>query len=109
MKRSNIPGSKGWPEVGPKISPDRHIMLDYPKHGEKVKMPHYTIRVGTLGDIAAVSISIDNRRWLACREAAGYWWYDWSGYAAGRHKVTAKARTKTGRILNSEVREFKVE
>lgn len=109
MKRTTIPGSKGWPEIGAKIEPDCHIMLDYPKSGEKVKTPNYTIRVGTLGEIAAVDISIDNCRWRACRESAGYWWYDWSGYAAGHHRVTAKARTKTGRILNSETREFKTE
>lgn len=53
-------------------------MLDYPQQGEKITAPHYTFRIGTVGDIARVEISLNDGPWQACRNAAGYWWYDWS-------------------------------
>jgi len=53
-----------------------------------------------------VEISLDNCRWQPCRESAGYWWHDWSGYAKGQHQAVVRARTKDGEVLTSEVRKF---
>ncbi|OGS11186.1 MAG: hypothetical protein A2234_06465 [Elusimicrobia bacterium RIFOXYA2_FULL_58_8] len=81
-------------------------MLDYPQDGDKINQPHYAFRIGTLGEIESVEISLDNCRWQPCRESAGYWWHDWSGYAKGQHQAVVRARTKDGEVLTSEVRKF---
>lgn len=85
------------------------IALDYPQDGARISRPHYAFRIGTLGEIENVEISLDNCAWQPCRESAGYWWYEWSGYAEGLHQVVSRARTKDGRVLTSEVRKFQVQ
>ncbi|MFH1744473.1 MAG: hypothetical protein ABIH23_36175 [bacterium] len=84
------------------------IILDHPQKGEKITSPHYTLRIGTLGKVDRVEISIDQGPWQACRHSVGYWWYDWAGYAGGRHYVVAKAQTKDGQDVASETRKFQV-
>jgi len=84
------------------------LMVDYPQYGDKIDQPHYAFRIGTLGEIESVEISLDYCRWRPCRESAGYWWYDWSGYAKGQHQAVARARTKDGQVLTSEACKFLV-
>ena len=60
------------------------VVLDHPQQGEKIASPDYTLRVGTVGDVERVEISIDQGPWLPCRYSVGYWWHDWTGYPAGR-------------------------
>ena len=83
-------------------------VLDHPQQGEKITSPQYTFRVGTLGDIELVAISINNGPWQPCRNAAGYWWYDWAGYKGGLYHAEAKAQTKDGRFFTSEPYKFQV-
>ena len=83
-------------------------VLDYPQPGEKITVPHYTFRVGTTGDIARVEISLNTGPWQACRNAAGYWWYDWSGYTGGRYQLAVRAQTKDSQEFTSEPCKFQV-
>lgn len=83
-------------------------VLDHPLQGEKITAPQYTFRVGTIGDIELVVISINNGPWQPCRNAEGYWWYDWAGYKSGKYQAEAKAQTKDGRIFTSEPCKFQV-
>lgn len=83
-------------------------VLDHPQQGEKITAPRYTFRVGTAGDIAWVEISINEGPWQACRNAVGYWWYDWADYPAGRYQAAVRAQTKEGQVLTSEPRNFQV-
>ena len=83
-------------------------VLDHPQQGEKITSPQYTFRIGTLGDIELVAISINNGPWQPCRNAAGYWWYDWAGYKGGQYQAEAKAQTKDGQVFTSETRKFQV-
>ena len=46
--------------------------IDYPKAGEAVRPPSYTVRIGA-PEADAVSLSVDNGGWEPCRRAAGYW------------------------------------
>ncbi len=84
-------------------------VLDYPQQGEKITAPQYTFRAGTFGgDVELVTISINQGPWEPCRNSAGYWWYDWSGYAEGRCQAEVKARTKDGRVITSKPCKFQV-
>lgn len=83
-------------------------VLDHPQQGEKITTPHYTFRMGTIGDIARVEISLNEGPWKACRNAVGYWWYDWADYAGGRYQVVARAHAKDGQIFTSEPCKFQV-
>jgi hypothetical protein len=83
-------------------------VLDHPQQGEKITAPRYTFRIGTLGAIARVELSLNEGPWQPCRHSVGYWWYDWSGYKAGRYQAVAKAWTKDGQVFVSELRNFQV-
>jgi len=83
-------------------------VLDHPQQGEKITAPRYTFRIGTLGAIERVELSLNEGPWQPCRHSVGYWWYDWSGYKAGRYQAAAKAWTKDGHVFISELRNFQV-
>ena len=67
-------------------------------------MFHIAANPGTLG----VEVSIDQGDWMSCREALGIWWYDWSGYAKGKHEVVARALITDGISASSSPRLFTV-
>lgn len=101
-----------------KTAPDRtgavitgggtRAVLDHPQQGEIITSPQYTFRVGTAGDIELVAVSIDQGPWRPCRNSAGYWWYDWSGYTEGSYQAEAKAQTEDGRVVTSGLCKFQV-
>lgn len=103
-KKKNV-AQKSEPAVKPG---EVRATLDHPQQGEKITAPHYTFRVGTTGDIARVEISLNDGPWQACRNAVGYWWYDWADYAAGRYQAAARAETKDGQVFTSEPCKFQV-
>ncbi|MFH1619409.1 MAG: hypothetical protein ABIG11_05840 [bacterium] len=107
------PGSKrktATPETGETAKTRKGcVVLDHPQHDEKITSPHYTFRIGATGDMQRVEISLNDGPWQACRHSVGYWWYDWSGYAGGRHQAEVRAWTKNGRVLTSEPRNFQVD
>ena len=82
--------------------------IEYPQQGESIVSPTYTFRVGAPAGAESVDVSIDQGPWLACRNAAGYWWYDWSGYEKGEHEIIARTRGPKGRWLMSTPHEFMV-
>ena len=82
--------------------------IEFPQRGETIISPKYAFRVGVAGAADRVDLSIDHGRWLPCRNAAGYWWYEWSGYDDGRHTVKARARGRDGRWLVSLPHDFLV-
>jgi hypothetical protein len=82
--------------------------LDYPMQGEKITAPQYAFRAGTVGEVEGVEISISQGAWQPCRYSVGYWWYDWSGYTAGRYQAEVKARLKGGGIAAAGPVKFQV-
>ncbi len=84
------------------------VTLDYPVNAEKITAPGYTLRAGTVGDAERVEISIDQGDWRSCRHSVGYWWYDWGGYAEGRHRAEVRACLKNGRTLTDGPVGFRV-
>ena len=69
------------------------IAIDYPQESEHITSPDYTFRIEAKR-ASQVEISIDNDAWRPCRQAEGYWWYDWSGYMPGKYQAAAKIRAQ---------------
>lgn len=85
------------------------VSVDYPQEKEVVTSFEYTFRIGAGPDVSRVEVSIDGGQWQPCRESVGFWWYDWSGYAAkAARQLSARATTQDGRIVESQTRRFSV-
>ena len=82
--------------------------IEYPQQDETIASPQYAFRIGAPAGAERVDVSIDQGPWLACRDAAGFWWYDWSGYENGEHELIARTPGKNGRWLMSTPNEFMV-
>jgi hypothetical protein len=83
------------------------VAVDFPAAGERVASREYTFRITARAE-GEVEISIDEGPWLPCRRAVGFWWHDWSGYAAGEHSVSARVHHGKRRGSISERRQFAV-
>jgi hypothetical protein len=84
------------------------VTVDFPRGGERVVSRDYALRISTEAP-GVVEVSIDGGPWLGCRESAGFWWYDWSGYAVGPHCAFARVTLERRRRLLSARRDFTVE
>jgi hypothetical protein len=84
------------------------LSVDFPRQGERINSANYTFRISAPGDVK-VEVAVDQGDWKPCRQAAGYWWYDWSGYENGEHEITARLVSNTGRAVNAEPHEFFVQ
>jgi len=71
------------------------VTLDYPREGDRVTGPVYTFRIETKA-AGKVELSIDQNEWKPCRQAGGYWWYDWAGYQPGVHRAVARIQPQNG-------------
>ena len=80
-----------------------YIWIDYPTQNEVLRAPAYVVRLG-VGGADLVEISIDKSPWLPCRLTSGYWWYDWSGIAPGKHQLVARMRTSDNRWFKTPPR-----
>jgi hypothetical protein len=85
------------------------LEIDYPMEGDRIPAGGYTFRVGAPQPLAVAEVSIDRGPWLPCRQACGFWWYDWSGYGSGEHMINARATAQDGHALNSTPRRFVVD
>jgi len=84
------------------------ITVDYPQERERVIGPDYTFRIEAKS-AGRVEISIDDNVWQPCRQADGYWWYDWSGYMPGKHQAVARIQPQNnGRKSTSRTTRFRV-
>lgn len=79
----------------PAAAPATMVAVSYPKDKEVVIGSAYTFRIDA-GIAGHVEISIDKKEWHACRRSEGYWWYDWAGYAPGRHQAAARLKPHHG-------------
>lgn len=85
------------------------LAVDYPRQNESITSSDYTVRVFAPEGAARVGISIDQGPWKSCRNAAGFWWYDWSGYENGEHQIAVSMETADGVRVISEPHEFYVD
>ncbi|MDE2038403.1 MAG: hypothetical protein KGO96_02670 [Elusimicrobia bacterium] len=78
------------------------LSVDFPRQGEIISFPTYTLRLSAPQDLKNVEVSIDGGAWRACRQAEGFWWYDWSDYDDGEHSIVTRVELREGRMLASE-------
>jgi hypothetical protein len=93
----------------PEVMNDEPIVIDFPEEDEKITSPHYTFRVGVFPDAQRVEVSIDDEGWMPCRNAVGFWWFDWSNYTSGSHSVVARVHLRDGHTFTTPPRSFRVE
>ena len=80
------------------------VLIDFPREGEMVRPPHYTIRLSTPKP-APVEVSINGGPWQPARESCGYQWVDWNPNA-GDAKIVA--RVKLGKLFRKAERVCRV-
>lgn len=113
-KRNKIPtamldGVSGLHGTAQKAVPSRPaVRVECPSEGQTIAGPCYSFHIAAKPGIEGVEVSIDQGKWMACREALGLWWYDWSGYGEGEHEITARARISDGIAASSSPRLFTV-
>lgn len=83
-----------------------HLAVDYPQENEKIVSNSYSFRVSAPLDSQKVEISIDGYEFKPLRQAAGYWWYDWSNFSAGVHEAVVRIQPQHGRALTLQPRRF---
>lgn len=87
----------------PKTAKALAVLLDFPQAGEKVLPGHYAVRVAAKPEVA-VEVSVDGAPWQPCREAVGYYWFDWTPATPGEHTLVARAKNGAPRYAKSEER-----
>jgi hypothetical protein len=100
--------------VTPKKTPDAHakarrkgaVQLKFPRAGETVNRPSYSVQIEATPEPVRVELRINDADWHPCREALGLFWYDWSGFEPGAHRLVARITTQDGGILESVEREI---
>lgn len=109
-KISVAPKPKAAKPAAPKKAPASKLVvaIDYPQEGALVRPGHYAVRVDALG-AEEVQIRLDGTDWLDCREAVGFFWYDWSPQKPGPVVLAARARRAKGRWVAAPDRNCVVE
>ena len=67
------------------------VAIDYPRSGETIRPGHYSFRLSVAPTASHVEVSVDQGPWSPCRGAAGFWWFDWTDFAEGAHRLEARA------------------
>jgi hypothetical protein len=83
------------------------VYIDFPKANSQVYCGHYCFRLGSLPSADWVRISINGGAWHDCRNANGYWWFDWWNFETGKFFANAIAIID-GEEVKSSTRKFKV-
>ena len=80
------------------------IVVEFPAENEVISNPDYSIRIES-GSTGFVEVSIDGGEWVSCYNSVGYWWFYWSHYGPGEHKIIARLCDENGCVVKeSEVR-----
>ena len=85
----------------------KNICIDYPQNNETVYCGHYCFRLGARKPCSAMQVSVNGGEWQNCRQANGYWWFDWWNFNTGNFYLEAKAYVD-GKEEQTAKRKFKV-
>lgn len=69
----------------------KNVCIDYPQNNETVYCGHYCFRLGSRKPCTAMQVSVNGGEWQNCRQANGYWWFDWWNFNTGNFYLEAKA------------------
>jgi len=84
------------------------VQIDYPKNNEEISIgTGYTVRIFAT-ECQSVEISVNDGEWKPCRNASGYWWFDWDEIEEGRYKLYARMIKDNGEIIVSKRRLCKI-
>lgn len=93
----------------PELMSKKVVAIEYPRHEETITSNNYTFRVSAMSGAKAVEVAINEGGWQPCRQAGGSYWYDWSGYGAGDHAITARVTLADGSQHLTDHRFFTVD
>ena len=82
------------------------MLVEYPREGDVIARPSYTLQIVATPGAHGVEVSIDKGDWLPCREGLGLWWHDWSDFDKGDHELVARTHMADGLTTNSAPRRF---
>ena len=85
----------------------KNICIDYPQNNETVYCGHYCFRLGSRKPCSGMQVSVNGGAWQNCRQANGYWWFDWWNFNTGNFYLEAKAFVD-GKEEQTAKRKFKV-
>ncbi|AKL97692.1 hypothetical protein [Endomicrobium proavitum] len=84
------------------------LVIDYPVESDVLHGSHYAVRIGA-SPVGAVEVSFNSKDWNPCRFAAGFWWYDWTGFSKGSHIIEARLLDSQNKeVLKTSPRKFDV-
>jgi hypothetical protein len=83
--------------------------IDYPQEGETVNGRHYSLRVSAPQDAETVELCINQGSWLPCRQASGYWWFDFINIEPEPCQTRARLRTRGGKEKLTMLRRFQAQ
>ncbi len=89
------------------VDTNEYVVVDHPKNLETITSRQYSVRIGA-SDCTGVDISVNDQPWQPCRNAVGYWWFDWSNLQPGTHQLVARMHKSNGEYLISKRRRCKV-
>jgi len=84
--KANVP--KAAPAATPK---DNIAQIVFPMENETIKSSSYTLKIKTKQPCKKVEVRFDGGEWEPCREAIGFWWFDWANYARKTYSVETRA------------------
>ena len=91
--------------AAPKARRKGVVHVKFPRAGETVARPSYSVQIETAPEPVRVELRINDADWIPCREALGLFWYDWSDFEPGAHRLIARVMTQEGEVLESIERE----
>jgi hypothetical protein len=71
-------------------------VIDFPKEGQEVQAGHYAVRVSARPGFD-VEINTGGADWFPCREAVGFFWFDWWPAKPGRTTLALRVKVGKGR------------
>lgn len=84
------------------------INIDFPTNNEEIPIgTGYTIRISA-SLCETVQISVNDGEWMECRNASGYWWFDWDEVEPGKYKIYARMKKADGTEAVSKRRLCKI-
>lgn len=82
------------------------VIVDHPAENEVIQSDDYTFRITPSDRVSMIELSINGGKWQTCREALGYWWFDWRAAEPGDYQAEVKVRLEDGSAVVVARRRF---